>query len=85
MRQEENFQQNGERRLKVIEKHFSRAHYKYVVFPEIRLSGKWLGKLGFKQGQTVIIAQGKNKLTITIDKGHKKIGAAPTPGAAPVV
>lgn len=39
-----------------------------ITVPEIRLKGKWLEKLGFKEGQMVDITQKKNKLTITVDK-----------------
>ena len=38
-----------------------------TTVPEIRLEGKWLDTLGFKQGQKVKIQQEENKLTITID------------------
>lgn len=55
------------RKLKIHSKCQARVDC-WVTIPEIRLEGKWLDKLGFKQGQTVIIAQQKNKLTITIDK-----------------
>jgi toxic protein SymE len=43
---------------------------RWITIPEIRLHGKWLDRLGFKQGQTVIIEQQKNKLTITVEKGR---------------
>lgn len=42
-----------------------------VSIPEIRLEGKWLDELGFKKGQTIIIKQEQNKLTITLDNGQK--------------
>ncbi len=58
------------RKLKIHSKSQARA-YDWITIPEIRLEGKWLDKLGFKQGQMVIIEQKKNKLTITIDKGQK--------------
>ncbi len=67
MEQEKNFQQSGKRRIKVHGKHVSRTYQRYVVFPEIRLCRKWLDKLGFKQGQTVIIDEENNKLIITLD------------------
>ena len=56
------------RKLKIHSKFRSRRYDKTTV-PEIRLEGKWLDKLGFKKGQTVLIKQERNKLTITIDKG----------------
>lgn len=42
-----------------------------TTIPEIRLEGKWLDRLGFKEGQTVNIEEKKNKLTITIDKANR--------------
>ena len=39
--------------------------------PEIRLEGKWLEALGFKQGQTVKIKQQKNKSTNTVVNEQK--------------
>lgn len=60
------------RRLK-IHTRYQTSTYKMIMVPEIRLTGKWLDKLGFKKGQMVNIEQKKNKLTITIDKDqHKK-------------
>jgi len=59
------------RKLKIHTKYQSRAYGATTSIPEIRLEGKWLDKLGFKQGQMVIIDQKKNKLTITVDKGQK--------------
>lgn len=58
----------GFRKLKIYTKFRSRT-YDNILIPEIRLEGKWLEKLGFKQGETVCIEQKKNKLIITIDKG----------------
>lgn len=54
------------RKLKIHTKFQSRAHGE-IQIPEIRIEGKWLDALGFKQGQTVIIEQEQNKLTIRID------------------
>lgn len=59
------------RKLKIHSKHQARAYGATTTIPEIRLEGKWLDKLGFKQGQMVIIDQEKNKLTITVDKEQK--------------
>lgn len=58
------------RKLKIHTKYQSRVRY-WIKIPEIRLEGKWLDKLGFKQGQIIIIEQQKNKLTITIDNSQK--------------
>ncbi|MEN2400113.1 SymE family type I addiction module toxin [Flavobacterium sp. MC2016-06] len=51
-----------------MHKKYQARAYSGITIPEIILKGKWLDKLGFKEGQTVIIKQQKNKLTITIDK-----------------
>lgn len=56
------------RKLKIHTK-YQRGTFGGTTIPEIRLNGKWLDKLGFKQGQTVIIDEENNKLTITLDKG----------------
>jgi toxic protein SymE len=39
-----------------------------IQIPEIRLEGKWLAKLGFKEGSEIIIIQEQNKLTILLLK-----------------
>ena len=53
------------RKLKIHTKYQPRAYRKNTAIPEIRLEGKWLEKLGFTQGQMVIVTQKKNKLTTT--------------------
>jgi len=58
------------RKLK-IHTGYQASTYRTITVPEIRLKGKWLEKLGFKEGQMVDITQKKNKLTITIDKKDK--------------
>ena len=55
------------RRLKIHTRYQTGIH-KITTVPEIRLKGKWLDKLGFKEGQMVNIEQKKNKLTITLDQ-----------------
>ena len=37
-----------------------------IIVPEIRLQGKWLEKLGFKEGGNIKIEQNYKKITITI-------------------
>ncbi len=56
------------RKLKIHTKHRARR-FDETTIPEIRLEGKWLDKLGFKQGQTIKIEQELNRLIITIDDG----------------
>jgi HSP20-like domain of unknown function (DUF1813). len=58
------FPQSGERRLKVYPKYFQRS-YRGVIFPEIRLCGKWLQESGFASGQEVIVLHTQNKIIIT--------------------
>ena len=67
MRQEKKSQQAGQRRVKVCGKSFPRDFNRYVSFPEIRLSGKWLLDTGFSCGQTVTVKHSRNKIIITID------------------
>ncbi|QOG04917.1 type I addiction module toxin, SymE family [Flavobacterium sp. MDT1-60] len=55
------------RKLKIHTKYQTRTHT-CTTIPVIKLQGKWLNKLGFKEGQMVNIKQKKNKLTITINK-----------------
>lgn len=74
MAQEKKFQQKEERHLKVYEKYNSRSYHRYVVFPEIRLCGKWLQDIGFEHGQTIKVKQEKNKITITIDEENQTDG-----------
>jgi toxic protein SymE len=56
------------RKLKIHSK-FRARRWDNTTVPEIRLEGKWLDALGFKQGQKVKIQVEANKLTITIDNG----------------
>jgi len=67
MGQEKKSRQAGQRQLKVCGKFFPRDFNKYVSFPEIRLSGKWLLDTGFSCGQTVTVKHSRNKIIITID------------------
>jgi len=60
------------RKLKILTKYRTRK-YDETKIPEIRLEGKWLEALGFKQGQTVKIKQQKNKLTITVVNEQKPV------------
>lgn len=55
------------RKLKIYTK-YKAGIYGGTPIPGIRLEGKWLNKLGFNQGQTVIIEQEEHRLIITVDK-----------------
>lgn len=67
MKQEKKFQLLGKRQLKVYGKYISRPYHRYVVYPEIRLCGKWLQDMGFNCGQNVTVRHKKNKIIITVD------------------
>ncbi len=70
MKQEEKVKSTNERRLKVYYKYVSRVNswQRLVIFPEIRLCGKWLQDIGFEHGQTINVRQERNKITITVDR-----------------
>lgn len=61
---------NRFRKLKIHSK-FRNRRWNNTTIPEIRLEGKWLEEVGFKQGQNVNIQIEENKLIITIDEGLK--------------
>ncbi|WP_281632968.1 SymE family type I addiction module toxin [Flavobacterium luteolum] len=65
MKQENITQQSVKRRLKIQPKHIARSYHRYVIFPEIRLCGKWLQKIGFNYGNFVTIEHQQNKIIIT--------------------
>jgi len=67
MKQERKFQEPGKRHLKVYQKHLSRSYHRYVIFPEIRLCGRWLHNIGFGCGQSVTVQHERNKIIITVD------------------
>ncbi|MCR6642004.1 MAG: type I toxin-antitoxin system SymE family toxin [Sporocytophaga sp.] len=54
-----------------IHSKFRNRRWDNTTIPEIRLEGKWLEEVGFKQGQNINILIEENKLIITIDKGQK--------------
>jgi toxic protein SymE len=54
-----------QRQLKIHRKYISRSYNRYVVFPEIRLCGKWLQDIGFNQGNFVTVEHQQNKIIIT--------------------
>ena len=58
---------NRFRKLKIHSKYRPRR-WDYTTVPEIRLEGRWLSELGFKEGQQVKIEQERNRLVITLDK-----------------
>ena len=56
-----------QRKLKVQPKQFARSYHRSVVFPEIKLCGKWLRDMGFVCGGIVSVKQEQNKLVITME------------------
>ncbi|MFC0182474.1 Toxin SymE, type I toxin-antitoxin system [Pseudarcicella hirudinis] len=54
------------RRMTICNKGFARENGRYVFFPIISLSGKWLKEQGFKSGQMIDIVCEDSKLIITI-------------------
>jgi len=58
------------RKLK-IHSRFRTRRWDHTTVPEIRLEGRWLEEVGFKEGKRVNIQIEPNKLTITLDKGKK--------------
>ncbi|MFC0780180.1 SymE family type I addiction module toxin [Flavobacterium sp. HJSW_4] len=59
--------QSAKRQLKIHRKYISRSYSRYVIFPEIRLCGKWLQEIGFNCGKSVTVEQEKNKIVITLN------------------
>lgn len=53
-----------ERKIKITQKYFPRV-WEDVIFPEIRLAGKWLKDAGFNCGEFVTITQQGSSITIT--------------------
>ena len=52
--------------LKVQNKLFARKKFRYVFFPEICLTGKWLQDCGFQIGQHVEVVTENNKIIISL-------------------
>ncbi|TRX61874.1 type I toxin-antitoxin system SymE family toxin [Fulvivirga sp. M361] len=57
---------NSFRKLKIHSKYRSRR-WDHITVPEIRLEGKWLDALGFKEGCQIKIKSQKNRLIITLN------------------
>lgn len=62
---------NPERKMKVYSKYVKGGNG-YNSVPEIRLCGAWLAKLGFKQGDSIIIFCSINEVTIRPFKTDKE-------------
>jgi toxic protein SymE len=69
MKQEKKSPSSTKRQIKVYQKYIARPLCTSVIMPEIRLTGKWLQKLGFHCGQLILVEQSQKKIIITISKG----------------
>jgi len=60
------------RRITICSKGFERlSGHRWVFFPIISLSGKWIQDSGFKIGHSVDITCEEGKLTITLSKEQR--------------
>ena len=53
------------RTIKVYERDFKRASFRYISYPEIRMAGKWLQDSGFRTGDQIVIKHSKKRIVIT--------------------
>lgn len=61
----------GFKKLKIYRK-FRARRWDNTTVPEIRLEGKWLDQLGFKEGEEVTVKLYRKKLVITPSKGSEQ-------------
>lgn len=59
--------QSAKRQLKIHRKYISRSYSRHVIFPEIRLCGKWLKEIGFTCDKFVTVQHQQNKIVITVN------------------
>ena len=59
------------KKIKIQPKHRRRT-YDEIWIPEIKMEGKWLEKLGFKQGEHVKVELKRKKLIITLIEDEEK-------------
>ena len=55
-----------------IQPKYRRRTYDVIWIPEIKMEGKWLENLGFKQGEHVKVEWKHKKLIITLIEDEKK-------------
>ncbi|MFH7032310.1 SymE family type I addiction module toxin [Flavobacterium aquidurense] len=65
MKEKTEIKRSGKRQLKIHRKYIKRSYMRYVIFPEIRLCGKWLKDIGFEYGQSITVIHEKNRIIIT--------------------
>jgi toxic protein SymE len=68
MKQEKKTPSSTKRQIKVYQKYIARPLCSSVIMPEIRLTGKWLQKLGFHCGQLILVEQKSKRIVITLKK-----------------
>jgi toxic protein SymE len=68
MKKDKNLQAPAKRQIKVYQKYIARPLCSSVIMPEIRLTGKWLQKLGFHCGQLILVEQKSKRIVITLKK-----------------
>lgn len=61
------------RQLKIQPKYIARSYHRYVIFPEIRLCGKWLQEIGFNHGKFVTVQHEENIIIITANDENIEI------------
>ncbi|MFH6993959.1 SymE family type I addiction module toxin [Flavobacterium sp. FlaQc-48] len=72
MKEKTEIKRSEKRQLKIHRKYIRRSYMRYVIFPEIRLCGKWLKDIGFECGQSVTVLHEKNKIIITANDEIEK-------------
>lgn len=73
MKEKTEKKQLRKRQLMIHRKYIRRSYMRYVVFPEIRLCGKWLHDIGFAHGKFVTVQHEENKIIITVNNEIEKI------------
>ncbi len=58
------------RKMRIYKHYFPRAWSNYVVFPEIRLAGRWLMESGFVPGQRIRVTCEYERIVITPDENE---------------
>ncbi|MFP3831464.1 SymE family type I addiction module toxin [Chryseobacterium sp. SIMBA_028] len=52
------------RNLTVSHKFFLRSYNRHVLFPEIRIAGKWVQECGFEAGDHVAVIVSRNQIIL---------------------
>ncbi|OJU73761.1 MAG: hypothetical protein BGO09_04145 [Bacteroidetes bacterium 47-18] len=63
------------RKMRICRRYFERqTGCRFAVFPDIRLSGRWLQDSGFEAGQYIRIAHRHRHIIITVIPGYVTAG-----------